>query len=1381
MTTLATFDVMVRGDTRQFESSMSSAERTGQSFLKTVASMATGFIVADIAMRGLTMAFAAAKDALIGYNARMEASLIGFTTLLGSSEKALVFVDKLKKFAAVTPFDFPGLQTSANLMMGMGFAAQDIIPTLTAVGDLMAAMGRSGSEGSQTIQRIVYNLGQMKQMGRVTNHELRDMVMLGVPIYKILAKGFGVSEAALKDMVAKGVIPADQALKIMIAGIEEGVWGGAMAAQAKTFNGAMSTIKDTVKDLSGAALKPAFDAIRDVVYAFSLLVQAKEAEEFIARVAIKVRGLMIVLQGAAASLMPFVRGLADSASKGWKTFSDFIGGLDEQIIAFAKNTYTGGWNTIVAYAQGMIDAGRSAVQYAIDYITALVGSYLIGGSPPPAGPLANIDSGGQAVIEAWVAGAMSADLSPILNIPTVIASKLKTLESAGKAVEAVIKDIDRQLSVIDLSMSKLQIQADRITFAYQQAVAPLQQAYNILLNTFSLTDKKRSLEFQLARNLLEQQLIAAKGNKSAEAQIQAQIDALDLQSRQNDLLEQQEALQAEIAGIPLAEQMEALTDVYKSAIDPIQAQMDLLQAQRSELEYQRKVWGSIAESIDDAASAMEAAAAALAKSKPRGGGAGKPGIGGGVTPAVIHDVPIPPGFMDDKKNAEEAAKAFADGFLKGIGDTLSSRWPTLLLGVLGGIIGSVIPGLGTAWGAAIGTMIGTVFNDQILGLVAPAQQWINEMLTNIFGGGGLESISFVGVFPSTQEFVDSIRAFVSEGVDWLINTGVPEFAKGIESLTLGLISWVGDAIPVLLNELPKLMGMVLGFITDSGPKLLLALLSWIESFNTWLRVDLPSAINEKLPGVLDAIVKFFGDMGSMLLTELGTLVTNIIDVFDLQEGIDDALEFLGGVGDTIRTGFEDALTWLGDLPGAIGKILDDIVTNITTWVGSIGTTIGDEWSKIVDNVTTWVDDVVTTISDGFVSIVTGVGTWLGGLPGAVADIYTKVITAIGKWADELPGKLFQMGLDAVSSFATSLITIVAVVVSVGVAMVEAFVAWAVALPGKALELGTAVYNNIVSFIGQIPGAIEGFFASIVATFTTFATDSATTATTIGSDFVTGITDFFSQLGPTIAGFLGDVWTNISTFAADVATKAATLGSDILNNIVGFVSKLPGRVVGLLGEVWTSLTTFATDSAAKALEIGSDILTNVSTEIGKIGDAIAQTFDDIVTWLTDEVPRIAGEFGAGAIKMGKAFANGIGGLIEGALNTIVKAINSVQIHFEGFSIDTPAGKVAVAAFDWWGMQLGNITIPRFEQGAWNVPATGPALIHKGEMVIPAGAASKLRGEGGGGLSVESLAVTFNVQSMNASEGEARAFARKMWVYLEDEAFRRGRTLQMSRGG
>jgi len=90
---------------------------------------------------GVTAPLAMLGNAAVGMASQLQTAEIGFTTMLGSAERAGSFLEELKDFAARTPFEFPDLVTAAQRMMALGFEAKDVVPTMTAVGNAAAGLG----------------------------------------------------------------------------------------------------------------------------------------------------------------------------------------------------------------------------------------------------------------------------------------------------------------------------------------------------------------------------------------------------------------------------------------------------------------------------------------------------------------------------------------------------------------------------------------------------------------------------------------------------------------------------------------------------------------------------------------------------------------------------------------------------------------------------------------------------------------------------------------------------------------------------------------------------------------------------------------------------------------------------------------------------------------------------------------------------------------------------------------------------------------------------------------------------------------------------------------------------------------------------------------
>ena len=212
-------------------------------------------------MNGLASAVGFAKDAIFGFNATLQNSSIAFTTMLGSATKAQSFLTDLQKFAKSTPFEFQGLVQTAQNMMGMGIAAKDVIPDLTALGDSVASIGGS----QEQVKQVTLAFDQMAAKGTLDMGNMNQLMEGGVPnALKIMAAGFKVTTGQMIEMISAGKVQSSVALPMLVQGLEKGTsataaLGGMMDKQSQTFTGALSNIADGLQQAIAGAFKPFFD------------------------------------------------------------------------------------------------------------------------------------------------------------------------------------------------------------------------------------------------------------------------------------------------------------------------------------------------------------------------------------------------------------------------------------------------------------------------------------------------------------------------------------------------------------------------------------------------------------------------------------------------------------------------------------------------------------------------------------------------------------------------------------------------------------------------------------------------------------------------------------------------------------------------------------------------------------------------------------------------------------------------------------------------------------------------------------------------------------------------------------------------------------------
>lgn len=225
-----------------------------------VLGQAAGFGLAQIGIAALSDAVSVGKSAFIDYNAVMEQNTVAFKNMLGSAEAAQYFLSQMKDFADKTPFEFPEVAMAAKKFMAFGFAAKDVIPTLTALGDAAAGL----SVGSAGIDRMVLALGQMRAKGKVSGEELMQLNELGINAAQILRDAFGQSV----EEIQKSGKNIDEVITALVNGI--GVkYKGLMAEQSQTFTGLMSTIKDQSGTILGFVGEPIFESAKTALKGIS--------------------------------------------------------------------------------------------------------------------------------------------------------------------------------------------------------------------------------------------------------------------------------------------------------------------------------------------------------------------------------------------------------------------------------------------------------------------------------------------------------------------------------------------------------------------------------------------------------------------------------------------------------------------------------------------------------------------------------------------------------------------------------------------------------------------------------------------------------------------------------------------------------------------------------------------------------------------------------------------------------------------------------------------------------------------------------------------------------------------------------------------------------
>ena len=211
------------------------------------------------AIMSVEKALSVGKAAFIDYNAQLEQTRVAFTSMLGSAAQANAMIGNLQKFAAETPFEMPGVRDAAQQLLAFGYDAQDIIPTLTALGNAASGLGR----GQDGFNHLAFVFGQIRATGQLLSNDVNQLAQLGVPVKDILAKNLGLTKEELARIGELG-IDANVAIKALIDGMNER-FPEMMKKQSETFEGVLSNIKDNIGQAFGLSGLPLFEDAKNML------------------------------------------------------------------------------------------------------------------------------------------------------------------------------------------------------------------------------------------------------------------------------------------------------------------------------------------------------------------------------------------------------------------------------------------------------------------------------------------------------------------------------------------------------------------------------------------------------------------------------------------------------------------------------------------------------------------------------------------------------------------------------------------------------------------------------------------------------------------------------------------------------------------------------------------------------------------------------------------------------------------------------------------------------------------------------------------------------------------------------------------------------------
>lgn len=505
-----------------------------------VSALATGF-----ALNQVGNAISGFSDGVFQLGARaletagkFEQWTVSFTTLLHSEEAAKSMLADLVDFAIRTPFEIPDVVNNAQKLMAFGFAAQEVIPMLTTLGDAVAGLGK----GASSLNSLTLAFGEMESKGVIQLRQLNMLTLQGIPAIEALAKAYDVSISEMSSMITKKLIPASEGIPILLAAINDR-FGGLMEKQSQTFLGMLSNLSD-------AATKT-FRAIGDTMlssakqfeeFGFAFLTEVQQLAEAFGRLPTPVQDAAIALGVLAAAAGPVVLilgnlaiavGAIGAAMPVLAPIAGVIAGIGAEL---ALIHFSGLDSEVKQFASDLVDS-FDRVKFSLQEVAGIARDEAGSAFDSLSGSLSDL----------------AAMARPILGVLEAIIPDLKELETTAGAAFEQIRSGKANVDLLKGAFDSFFPILSGIVLAIHNARIEMQvwvELFEVATGRFkSMSDAAKDIQTQLDKNSKVTSEFKDEMNRLAEAMkpvSKGTLDVVDSQAKLETAYEQAQKTYAEM-------------------------------------------------------------------------------------------------------------------------------------------------------------------------------------------------------------------------------------------------------------------------------------------------------------------------------------------------------------------------------------------------------------------------------------------------------------------------------------------------------------------------------------------------------------------------------------------------------------------------------------------------------------------------------------------------------------------------------------------------------------------------------------------------------------------------------------------------------------------
>ncbi|RRB06285.1 tape measure protein [Larkinella rosea] len=177
---------------------------------------------------------------VIDAKTRIDSLKISLDVMLGSKKESTVLFNDIVALAKKTPFSLDEVAENVVKLKAYNIATKDLIPTVEALGNMAAAVGKD------KLPQLTLAYGQVMNLGKLMGTETRQFVEAGIPLYDLLADSMKKpKEEVIKLAQAHQIMASDVQKAIMQTSEVGGRYYNMMQLQSKTLGGQVSNLADT--------------------------------------------------------------------------------------------------------------------------------------------------------------------------------------------------------------------------------------------------------------------------------------------------------------------------------------------------------------------------------------------------------------------------------------------------------------------------------------------------------------------------------------------------------------------------------------------------------------------------------------------------------------------------------------------------------------------------------------------------------------------------------------------------------------------------------------------------------------------------------------------------------------------------------------------------------------------------------------------------------------------------------------------------------------------------------------------------------------------------------------------------------------------------------